>query len=220
MFPFNCDHIDHRSYHFMDSCLMRESLVPGLLHHNITDIQTISHSHKSSAFAAEKVIQVPEVGLWNGNNWHSWSQGWHHFKLGLFSTTPKWSQEQDSKCKQVVEIINEGFHSKEDFWGATAHLIVHKNGNSDKKSENITLKKDDLLKFLQLSFKTTIVMAAVIQWYLSHHPVLAMNLLHIGENLSGVRLLEALRKKLPGLLPSVTQDTNLCQNIVMVQQVV
>ena len=54
-----------------------------------------------------------------------------------------------------------------------------------------------------------IVMAAVTQWHSSHYSFLAEDLFHIGENLSGVRLMEALRKKLPGLMPSVTQDRNI-----------
>ena len=108
------------------------------------------------------------------------------------------------------QIIYEDFHSEEDFFEATAHPVSHKKRKIQQKiwkhkpPERWPVEFPST--FCQVSFKTKTVMSTVTQWYLKHHPIPAQDLLHIGENLSGIWLVEALRKTLPGLLPWVTQE--------------
>ena len=209
MFPFIREHINHRSYHFMDSCLVREGLVPYDCYITTSKAFKRSHIHtkalllllKKSFKRHKKNCETAVMDLADLKD---------NIILSLICSQPGSCGAKSKTPNKLSQIIHEAFHCKENFLEATANLVSQKNGNSVKNSENISLHKDDLLNFLQLSFKCPskqkTMISAVTQWYLLHNPISAQDLLYIGENLSGVRLMEALRKKLPGLLPSVTQD--------------
>ena len=66
----------------------------------------------------------------------------HNIIVSLICSQPDsyGAKYRTSKVNKLSQIINEEFHSKEDFLEATAHLVSHKNGQFNKNSENISLR--------------------------------------------------------------------------------
>ena len=93
------------------------------------------------------------------------------------------------------------------------------NISSSNSQTMLHLNKDDLKHMLLTAASTPdkgkLVCAAVSEFYRNKYPFSTPELVPIQENLSGIRLMEAMRKKLPGLLPPVRQErkfTDFCQD--------
>ena len=111
--------------------------------------------------------------------------------------------------EKLTDFVAKEIGSKEAFLETISQLIA-----SPQKIvtglNSMYLDKDDLMQiFLSAAkcpSKRGLVRDAVTQYFSQQHPFSAEEMLFIQENFSGVRLIDAMRKKIPGLIPSVCQE--------------
>ena len=207
MFPFLQQHINKRAFHFIDEALSREGLYPE------SCFRTTSRRYKRSHVHTKALHTILD---------HCFS----HRKQECLTAKSLLDDIKDAiicnliekqACKantrpvpdseKLSEFVHEELGSKKDFLKAMSCLVkpVSLSGPSA-----LFLNKEDLSSLLDLASncptKIKLVTEAVACYYRKKHMFTAEELLHIEENFSGVRLMDALRKKMPGIMPSLAQE--------------
>ena len=207
MFPFLRQHINKRAFHFIDEALSREGLYPESCFRTTSRRYKRSHGHTK---ALHTILD------------HCFS----HRKQECLTAKSLLDDIKDAiicnliekqACKantrpvpdseKLAEFVHEELGSKMDCLKAMSCLVkpVSLSGPSA-----LFLNKEDLLSLLDLASncptKKKLVTEAVACYYRKKHMFTAEELLHIEENFSGVRLMDALRKKMPGIMPSLAQE--------------
>ena len=133
-------------------------------------------------------------------------------KLATKSASSGHRASPNKNSDKLVQFVNSELGSKASLLEAISQLLCNKKRDFVDLSQplGMHLNKEDLSHLLGMSAKCPpkkkLVLEAVTQFYKEQCPFSAEDMLHIQENFSGVRLMEAMRKKLPGLVPSVCQE--------------
>ena len=117
MFPFIRDHINHRSYHFMDSCLVRAGLVPQACY--ITTSQTFKRSHihtKALLLLLKKSFRHHKLDCEMAIAAIADLKDDITLSLVSSQTPSNGAKNRISNVNKLSKIINEEFHSKTTSW--------------------------------------------------------------------------------------------------------
>ena len=109
-----------------------------------------------------------------------------------------------SQCR-IHKKLSEFVIEEKNFLVATSFLVKPVSSSGPNST---FLNKEDLVLFLELASKcpakNQLVIEAVACFYQTN--VFTAEIPHIKENVSGVKLMEALKKKMPGMMPFLAQE--------------